>query len=78
MLSSVSVANSIAQAALSTASAQASLLRDNQSQLGALGQLALIEYCEAHTVNYYYILLVLFLSPQLIICLLPIESTYFY
>ena len=64
MLSSVSVANSIAHAALSTASAQASLLQDTQSQLKAMGQLALIQYCATHTVNLCYTLVIFLLHPQ--------------
>ena len=51
MLSSVSVANSIAQAALKTASAQASLLEHAQSRLGAMGQLALYQFCATQTVG---------------------------
>lgn len=51
LLSSVSVANSIAQAALSTASAQASLLEDAQSWSGAMGQLALYQFCATRTVG---------------------------
>ena len=51
MMASLSVANSIAAAALSTASAQSQLLGDTQSQLGAMGQLMLVNFCASNTVT---------------------------
>lgn len=54
MLSSLSVANSVAQVALSSADAQASLLQDMQSRLEAMGQLALIQYCASQTVCFLF------------------------
>ena len=80
MLSSVSVANSIADAALSTASAQASLLEHAQSRLGAMGQLALYQFCATQTVcrtsRFLSSALCSFLFIQYIfLCLLPTKSS---
>ena len=51
MLSSVSAANGVAQAALSTASLQNEMLLDTHSQLVAMGKLALADYCHRYTVR---------------------------
>ena len=50
MLESIAAANSIAQQALFTASAQAKVLQDTQAQLVAMGKLQLADYCRSYTV----------------------------
>ena len=50
MLESIATANSIAQQALFTASAQAKVIQDTQAQLVAMGKLQLADYCRSYTV----------------------------
>ena len=50
MMQQVITANVIATSALSAASAQSTALVSVQSRLGAMGQLALVEYCAGQTV----------------------------
>ena len=54
ILNSASEANSIARVALATASAQAKAIKDSQSILQVVGQLALADYCASHTVGAYF------------------------
>lgn len=51
MMQQVMTANDIASSALRAASAQSTDLASMQSRLGAMGQLALLDFCFAHAVN---------------------------
>lgn len=51
MISALSVANDVASSALSAAKAQSAALGEVQNQLGAMGQLALVDFCVTETVG---------------------------
>lgn len=78
MLSSVSVANSIAYAALNSAGAQARLLEHAESRLGAMGQLALYQFCATQTVcrtshSHLYASCSFLFIQYVFLCLTPIK-----